>query len=117
MTYLMGEYGAVPKAPKRIVDKAHSDFLHTLPCCLTGTRQQIIQHHILRAPSRKGGRAGDNHSLPMSDVLHKILHDKEGNELRFFAKYGIKDPVRLAERLYENTGDYAACIQILEERV
>ena len=104
-----------PKAPKRIVDKDHVSFLHDLECCLSGVRSQIIVHHLLRCPSRQGKRSGDNHTVPMTDALHKRLHDIEGDELAIFARYGINDPVALAEALYANTGDHSKCIQIIQE--
>jgi hypothetical protein len=108
-----GERGPVPKAKKRVVDKKHVSFLHDLPCCLSGSRSHIITHHLLRCPSRLGRRAGDNHTLPMTDELHKELHDKVGDERKFLAKFGIHSPVELAESLYENTADHSACLEIL----
>ena len=110
----MGEHGPSPKAPKRLTDAAHSTFIHELGCCLTGARfPRIIQHHLLRAPSRQGGRSGDHESVPMSDDLHKILHDNEGNERRFMAQYIAGSPVDLAHFLYENTGDHFTCGQYM----
>ena len=50
-----------------------------------------------------------------TDSSHKRLHDIEGDELALFARYGINDPVALAEAFYANTGDHSKCIQIIQE--
>ncbi len=109
-----GTHRPQPKREKALRCKKHTRFIHELPCCLTGSFQQVIQHHLLRCPSRSY-KAGDQHSVPMNDALHKQLHDKFGDEAAFFASYGITDPVGLAESLWENTGDFEACNRIILE--
>ena len=112
MVYI-GEHGPSPKAEKALRSKPHSRFIHELPCCLSGSMQNIIQHHLLRCPSR-AGRSGDQHSVPMTDSLHKELHDNWGDERAFFAAFDIYDPVSLAVELFANTGNFDKCLEILE---
>ena len=88
---------------------------HRLPCVCTNQQSEIVVHHLLRSPSRRGyRRSGDNHILPMTDAKHKELHNR-GNETKFFVKHGIKDPVGLAEKLYKNRDNLNACIIAINE--
>jgi hypothetical protein len=50
----------------------------------------------------------------MTDAKHKELHNR-GDETKFLKEHGIKDPVALAEKLYENRDNLNACIIAINE--
>ena len=88
---------------------------HRLPCVCTNQQSEIVVHHLLRSHSRRGyRRSGDNHILPMTDAKHKELHHM-GDETKFFAEHGIKDPVGLAEKIYGKRDSLNACIIAINE--
>jgi hypothetical protein len=61
-----------------------------------------------------GGKSGDNHIVPLTDSMHKALHNF-GDETKFFENYGIENVVEIAEELYYNKNDLLACEQIILE--
>ena len=99
-----------------IRDKKWLKDVHRLPCVCTNQQIGIVAHHLLRCSSRIGlsGKSGDQHILPMTDAKHKELHNM-GDEIKFFKKHGIKDPVALAEKLYENRKCLNSCIIAINE--
>lgn len=106
----------IAKQEKPLRSKAPLQFLHELPCICTGAMQPIVAHHLLRCPSRRGQyKAGDQHTVPLLHSVHVSLHDDWGDELAFFASYGITDPVEIANGLWANTGNHAVCIELINE--
>jgi hypothetical protein len=114
MSYI-GQTGPYLKQPPRIRNKRHLAFLHELPCVCTGAMQPIVAHHLLRCESRlgMGGKAGDQHTIPLLHSVHVALHHN-GDETSFLAGYGIDAPECLANLLYENTGNFNTCIEIIQ---
>ena len=110
-----------PKQAPAIKDAKHTGFIHELVCVICGN-PEVQQHHLLRGRTRRGQyRAGDNESLPMCarhhnvgpDALHEMI--KHGiDEPEFFALHGIKDYVGLSDAIYVNSGDYEACMALIE---
>ena len=106
----------IPKRPKPIKDKKHSKFLHELVCLCCGA-VELVQHHLLRCPSRHGQyRAGDQHSVPLCRRHHDELHLGAGTENGFSERYGL-DLLTISNALWENTGDYEKCLNIIKARL
>jgi hypothetical protein len=103
----------IPKI-NRIKDKKWLAAIHELPCLITKQQTNIVAHHLLRSPSRlgMGGRSGDNHVVPLTDKMHKALHN-HGDETDFFESHDIQDVVEIAEELYHNKNNIHECIKII----
>ena len=103
----------IPKL-KRIKDKKWLADIHKLPCLITKKEEDVVAHHLLRSPSRlgMGGKSGDNHIVPLTDTMHKALHN-HGNETEFFALHDIEDVVEIAEELYHNRDNIDVCFAII----
>ena len=103
----------IPKL-KRIKDKKWLADIHSLPCLITKQQTNIVAHHLLRSPSRlgMGGKSGDNHIVPLTDKMHKALHN-HGNETEFFKLHNIEDAVEISEELFRNKNDIDACFAII----
>ena len=102
---------AVPKAPKRIEDKAHLAFIATLTCCVCGL-SPVQVHHLLRTGEHGMGRkSGDDKVLPVCPECHRKLH-LDGNETRFLRMHGINGRA-LGGLLWANTGDRTAGLGII----
>ena len=80
---------------KRIVDKAHTDRLRLLGCCICGRRDGGVQIHHLLAPDEKstsrgmGKRAGDDQAVPLCAECHRHAHSP-GAQRSFERKYGLR---------------------------
>jgi hypothetical protein len=61
------------------------------------------------------GKSSDSHAVPLLHRVHVELH-RNGDEKAFLANYGIADAEALAQKIYDNTGDFEACIQIIGEK-
>lgn len=107
-----------PKRAKSGKDSSYLEWLHSLPCVVTGSRPVEAAHlstanvfygHMGRG---KGQKADDRWALPLAPALHAKQH--AGNEMAFWKWTGI-DPHRLAlvlHALWEQgaSADYAAII-------
>lgn len=99
-------------------DKAHCEWLRTLPCVISGARPVDVAHIRYADPSygkRATGMAekpDDAWTVPLSRALHMEQH--EGNERLFWAKYGL-DPLKIAAALKHNTQDDEQAFVILRE--
>lgn len=122
MTLRVRPSSSLAKLPPRIVDKKHVAFLHQLPCVLCGALEVHV-HHLRRASSRRGQyKSGDDACLPLCPLHHNMgdqsLHGQEGEgvkEAQYFRLHGLADPYGLAPALYEHSGDYVACVRLIEE--
>jgi len=116
------ESGPIPK-PVRRRQKAHRTesaqhlvFVRSLPCLASGMNGFSEAHHLTVARYRMGRRLGDDCAVP----LHRDLHgDTRGpqalhamGERNFWNQRGI-DPRPIAQFLWDNTGDYDACIDVI----
>ena len=99
--------GPLPKAPekrkvaRRLHDRPYLAFLHTLPCCISGTTNDVIAHHITIGRGRMGVKEDDSLALPLSAQWHndfpQSLHAV--GEKNFWRRWGV-DPFALASDLY-----------------
>jgi len=100
--------GPLPKAPpkrkadRRLQDKAYLNFLHHLPCCVSGVRDNVIAHHLTIGRGRMGVKEDDSLALPLSNVLHDqhpgALHVV--GEKKFWGRWAIA-PFDLCRDLYD----------------
>lgn len=107
------------KATKSFKDEAHLAFIRKLPSAISGAYGCDPAHISAGSPlhnkKRTGGaqKASDCWVVPLTRAEHDAQHD-HGDELGWWRSHGI-DPFELAIKLYENTGDSAACIDILKK--
>ncbi len=93
--------GSVKAKPKK--DGDYLNWLHELPCCISG-RRPVEAAHVSFANPRAGAtgrgkaqKASDRFALPVHADLHREQH--AGNEQKFWSDRGI-DPHYLALALY-----------------
>ena len=87
----------IPK-DKRIRDKAHLAFVASQPCLVCG-RRPAQAHHIRFAQQRALGlKVSDEFTVPLCNGHHDSLH-QTGDERAWWARHGILDPLKLADRL------------------
>jgi len=107
------------KATKSFKDEAHLAFIRKLPSPISGAFGCDPAHISAGSPlhnkKRTGGaqKASDCWTVPLTRTEHDAQHD-HGDELAWWRSHGI-DPFELAIKLYENTGDAAACIAIIRK--
>ena len=107
------------KATKSFKDEAHLAFIRKLPSCLSGAHGCDPAHISAGSPihnkKRTGGaqKASDCWTVPLTRAEHDAQH-AHGDELAWWRSHGI-DPFELAIKLYESTGDAAACIAIIRK--
>lgn len=103
-------------------DKKHLEFVRSLPCCNCGTAHQSVAHHLLKAPEEKidnlpfgktrsrgvGMKTADKWTLPLCTNCHNGLH-AHGSE----SYLAFLDPVKIAQILYELSGDFARADYVL----
>lgn len=102
-------------------DPAHLAWLHTLSCCVTGSQDDIIAHHLLSTGDRgTSQKAPDWEAVPMRADLHlghpHSLHTqvpKDYTEQEWFSRNLVSNVIQLAERLYKLSGDNEAAEWIL----
>lgn len=105
------------KKRPRVHNKAHLDFIRSLPCAITGTRPVEAAHVRYAAPEwgkRETGTAekpDDAWAVPLSPEKHREQHNE--SEREFWLKYGI-NPITLALALFRASGDEEAAETILQ---
>ena len=88
----------IPK-DKRIRDKAHLAFVASQPCLVCG-RRPAQAHHIRFAQQRALGlKVSDEFTVPLCNGHHDSLH-QTGDERAWWARHGILDPLKIADRLW-----------------
>jgi hypothetical protein len=94
--------GALAK-PVRRRDRAHRQFVASLPCLVCG-RVPSDAHHLRFAQARAMGRkASDEFTVPLCRVHHREIH-RRGNEATWWREIKI-DPLEVAQRLWRETQD------------
>ena len=96
-------------------DPKHVAFIRTLPCCITGTPDQSIAHHLLSQGERGAGmKAPDWETVPMTQAIHELLHHEctARTEEQWFWQYNIR-PAVLARTLWTLSGDYEAAEHVV----
>ncbi len=99
-TNAAGERPALAR-PKdqRLRDKAHLAFVASQPCLVCG-RQPSHAHHLRFAqPRAMGLKVSDEYVVPLCNGHHDELH-RTGDERAWWARHGILEPLKYAERLW-----------------
>ena len=93
---------------KAFRSKKHLKEVSEMPCCINdfSCNGEVQAHHLLkpwRGARGMGMKASDDNVIPLCQYHHSVLHDRSGNEFKFFVKYGRKETFgqELARRLYE----------------
>lgn len=92
----------------------HLKFIRSLPCVITN-RMNVEAAHIRRGNDGGTGiKPSDCFVVPLSQEEHARQH--QIGELKFWYPYGGYETASvMAKALYENSGDYYACVKILQE--
>ena len=86
-------------APRRVRDKAHLQFVGSLPCLVCG-RRPAHAHHLRFAQLRAmGAKVSDEWTVPLCPIHHRSLHDV-GVEEEWWQAKGI-DAKAEAEKLWQ----------------
>lgn len=118
------------KTPRE--DKAHIKFVKQLPCivCIAEHMRQYTQtvpHHLRRLANNGRGtslKARDCKVVPLCVTHHTgagyirsgfddFVH-KTGDEIAYFERHGILNVEDLADALYESSGEFAECEDIIQ---
>ena len=93
---------------KAFRSKKHLKEVSEMPCCVNdfSCGGEVQAHHLLkpfRGERGMGMKASDDNVIPLCQYHHSVLHDRVGNEFKFFVKYGRKETFgqELARKLYE----------------
>lgn len=106
------------KAQGRIEDKAHLAFIRTLPSVLSGSLGCDPCHIRYGDPvyrkkrTGKGQKPDDAWTVPMTRAEHDDQH--ANNEAAWWRQRGI-DPLAIAQKLYEVSGNREAALEILRK--
>lgn len=99
------EVGGSPRSafliPKetRIRDRDHLAFVASQPCLVCG-RRPAQAHHLKFAQSRSMSlKVSDEYTVPLCNVHHDQLH-RSGDERAWWARNGIIEPLKFADRLW-----------------
>ncbi len=91
---------------------SHLAMVRKLPCCLSGVREGVEPHHLLRTGEHAMGRkSSDRWAIPLSTAHHRFLH-ANGNEEGYLMLHGI-DGRALASALWAARGDQEAMERIV----
>jgi hypothetical protein len=97
----------------RIRDEKHRRFIASLPCCVTGLEGETQCAHVSEGRHSIGMKSGDNNCLPLSVDEHRIQHEI-GEQNYWFSFGGLAKAKRLANNLYDVSGDMDAALALLE---
>ncbi len=89
---------AIPK-DKRLRDKGHLAFVASQPCLVCGRRPAQAHHLKFAQPRAMALKVSDEFTLPLCNVHHDQLH-RSGDERAWWARNGIIEPLKYAERLW-----------------
>lgn len=62
----------VPKPKKPTRSTSHLDHVRSLPCCVSGSTQQVVAHHVENGGM--GRKCSDLLTVPLTDELHAYYH-------------------------------------------
>ncbi len=80
----------------RVDSPRHRKFVASQPCLITGSKDGVQAHHLLRTGEHGTGiKSSDIWCIPLHHTVHDALH-KNGNEVVFFANHG-RDYERVKE--------------------
>ena len=111
------------KPVKPIRNKAHLDFIRSLPCLLCDNQKHPTEAaHVNYSDSAtgkfnaKGIKAGDKWTLPLCSNCHRGRNGQHSHgERRFWSDRGI-DPLEVCEALWAASGDLEAGLEIIQQR-
>ena len=73
---------------ERIDSPRHRKFVASQPCLITGSKDGVQAHHLLRVNGKGMGiKSCDMWCIPLHHTVHDALH-KSGNEKIFFINHG-----------------------------
>jgi DNA recombination protein Rad52 len=88
----------IPKE-KRLRDRDHLAFVASQPCLVCG-RRPAQAHHLKFAQARSlSMKVSDEFTVPLCNTHHDQLH-RAGDERAWWARNGIIEPLKFAERLW-----------------
>ena len=88
----------IPKE-KRIRDRVHLAFVASQPCLVCGRRPAQAHHVRFAQPRAMSMKVSDEFTLPLCNIHHDSVH-KTGDERAWWARHGVIDPLKFAERLW-----------------
>jgi DNA recombination protein Rad52 len=89
---------AAPK-DRRLRSKDHLDFVGKQPCLVCGRRPAHAHHLRFAQPRAMSLKVSDEFTVPLCAGHHDALH-KTGDERAWWARHGIIEPLKMAERLW-----------------
>lgn len=84
---------------RRIRDKDHLKFVASQPCLICGRRPTQAHHLRFAQPQAMAMKVSDEFTVPLCNVHHDQLH-RAGDERAWWARHGILDPLKVADRLW-----------------
>lgn len=97
------------------MSRLHLERVGSLPCLVTGKRDGVHVHHLLRSipPSERGiGRkASDRYCLPLHWEVHRAVHDS-GDDEAYLTERGF-DGRAVADALWANRSNIEAMERII----
>ncbi len=109
-----------PAFPARHEDSAHIDFIRSLPCLITGEKAEAAHLRFTSRLHGKGITGGgikpdDRWTLPLCHRLHMEQHASGSGEPGWWRAIGITDPLVVAMRLWEASGDRDAALKVIDD--
>jgi len=89
---------AAPK-DRRLRNKEHLIFVGKQPCLICGRRPAHAHHLRFAQPRAMGLKVSDEFTVPLCAGHHDAVH-KTGDERAWWARHGIIEPLKMAERLW-----------------
>jgi DNA recombination protein Rad52 len=89
---------ATPK-DRRLRSKDHLAFVARQPCLVCGRRPAHAHHLRFAQPRAMGLKVSDEYTVPLCAGHHDAVH-KTGDERAWWARHGIIEPLKFAERLW-----------------
>lgn len=96
----------------RIRDKAHLAYVASHPCCICGRRPAQAHHLRFAQPRAMAMKVSDEFTVPLCAIHHDSLH-RTGDERAWWARHGIIEPLKLAERLWTTSQEVGRDEQIV----
>ncbi len=84
---------------QRLRDKVHLAFVASQPCLVCGRRPSHAHHLRFAQPRAMGLKVSDEYVVPLCNGHHDELH-RTGDELAWWARHGIIEPLKYAARLW-----------------
>jgi DNA recombination protein Rad52 len=89
---------AAPK-DRRLRSKEHLAFVGKQPCLICGRRPAHAHHLRFAQPRAMGLKVSDEFTVPLCAGHHDAVH-QTGDERAWWARHGIIEPLKMAERLW-----------------